>query len=82
MTLPQAAMAFPLRHPVVAGIVVGMRSAEEAQRNAESLGAGIPAQVWADLRGEGLLDERAPAGRAVRSPRMRRSRRPGARLAS
>jgi D-threo-aldose 1-dehydrogenase len=60
VTLPQAAMAFPLRHPVVAGIVVGMRSADEVRRNAESLAAGVPAQVWADLRGEGLLDERAP----------------------
>jgi D-threo-aldose 1-dehydrogenase len=60
VTLPQAAMAFPLRHPVVAGIVVGMRSAAEARRNAESFGADVPAQVWADLRGEGLLDERAP----------------------
>jgi D-threo-aldose 1-dehydrogenase len=60
VTLPQAALAFPLRHPVVAGIVVGMRSADEVRRNAESLAAGVPAQVWADLRGEGLLDERAP----------------------
>ena len=60
VTLPQAAMAFPLRHPVVAGVVVGMRSAEEARSNAESFRAEIPAQVWADLRGEGLLDQRAP----------------------
>jgi D-threo-aldose 1-dehydrogenase len=60
VTLPQVAMAFPLRHPVVAGIVVGMRSAAEARRNAESFRAEIPAQVWADLRGEGLLDQRAP----------------------
>ncbi|MER7787831.1 aldo/keto reductase [Streptomyces sp. NPDC097640] len=60
VTLPQVAMAFPLRHPVVAGIVVGMRTAEEARSNVESFGAGIPDGVWADLRGEGLLDERAP----------------------
>jgi D-threo-aldose 1-dehydrogenase len=60
VTLPQAAMAFPLRHPVVAGIVVGMRGADEVQRNAESLAADVPPEVWADLRGEGLLDERAP----------------------
>ncbi|MGD0684274.1 MAG: aldo/keto reductase [Streptosporangiaceae bacterium] len=60
VTLPQAAMAFPLRHPVVAGIVVGMRSADETRRNVELLGTAVPAQVWADLRGEGLLDERAP----------------------
>ncbi len=60
VTLPQAAMAFPLRHPVVAGIVVGMRSAEEARGNAESFQAEIPAGLWADLRGESLLDHRAP----------------------
>jgi D-threo-aldose 1-dehydrogenase len=60
VTLPQAAMAFPLHHPVIAGIVVGMRSAAEARRNAESFGVQVPAQVWADLRGEGLVDERAP----------------------
>jgi D-threo-aldose 1-dehydrogenase len=60
VTLPQAAMAFPLLHPAVAGIVVGMRSAAEVRRNVELFGAGVPAEVWADLRGEGLLDERAP----------------------
>lgn len=60
VTLPQAAMAFPLRHPVVAGIVVGMRSAAEVRSNIEALGAHIPAQMWADLRAGGLLDERAP----------------------
>jgi D-threo-aldose 1-dehydrogenase len=60
VTLPQVAMAFPLRHPVVAGIVVGMRTAEEVRSNLDSFGVEIPDGVWADLRGEGLLDERAP----------------------
>jgi D-threo-aldose 1-dehydrogenase len=60
VTLPQAAMAFPLRNPAVAGIVVGMRSAAEARRNAESFQAPIPAQVWTDLRDERLIDQRAP----------------------
>jgi len=61
VTLPQAAMAFPLRHPVVAGIVVGMRSAAEVQADVAAYQpAGIPAQLWSDLRSEGLLDERAP----------------------
>jgi D-threo-aldose 1-dehydrogenase len=54
-------MAFPLRHPVVAGIVVGMRSAAEVQADVAAYQpAGIPAQLWSDLRSEGLLDERAP----------------------
>jgi len=60
VTLPELAMAFPLRHPAVAGIVVGMRTADEVHSNLAAFGARIPAQVWDDLRGEGLLDERAP----------------------
>lgn len=60
VTLPQVAMAFPLAHPAVAGIVVGVRSAAEVRHNVEAFGVQVPAQVWADLRGEGLLDERAP----------------------
>jgi D-threo-aldose 1-dehydrogenase len=60
VTLPQAAMAFPLLHPAVAGIVVGMRSAGEVRRNTASFGAAVPVEVWADLRAEGLLDERVP----------------------
>ncbi|MFD5074059.1 aldo/keto reductase [Streptomyces sp. NPDC058371] len=62
VTVPQVAMAFPLLHPAVAGIVVGMRSAEEVRRNVEALEADVPARLWDDLRGEGLLDERAPVG--------------------
>ncbi|RSM57837.1 aldo/keto reductase [Amycolatopsis sp. WAC 01376] len=55
VTLPQAAMAFPLQHPAVAGIAVGMRSADEVQRNVESFAAEVPAQVWADLKAAGLI---------------------------
>jgi D-threo-aldose 1-dehydrogenase len=44
----------------VAGIMVGMRSAGEVRRNVEAFGMDIAAKVWADLRGEGLLDQRAP----------------------
>jgi D-threo-aldose 1-dehydrogenase len=62
VTVPQAAMAFPLLHPVVAGIAVGMRSAQEVERNLAAFGTDIPAGLWADLRAAGLLDERAPTG--------------------
>ncbi|MEV5164866.1 hypothetical protein AB0K66_09635 [Streptomyces werraensis] len=37
-----------------------MRSADEVRRDTEAYGAKIPAGLWADLRAEGLLDERAP----------------------
>ena len=60
VTLPEAAIAFPLLHPVVTGVVVGMRSAEEVRRNVASFAAEVPAALWADLRASGLLDERAP----------------------
>jgi len=60
VTLPQAAMAFPLAHPAVAGIVVGMRSAQEVRENVDLFTAGVPAQLWSDLRSQGLLDERVP----------------------
>jgi D-threo-aldose 1-dehydrogenase len=60
VTLPQAAIAFPLAHPAVAGIVIGMRSAQEVRRNLASFEAELPTQLWTDLRESGLLDERAP----------------------
>ncbi|NEB02881.1 aldo/keto reductase [Streptomyces sp. SID13726] len=63
VTLPELAMAFPLRHPAVAGIVVGMRTADEVRRNTAVFGTDIPDQVWDTLREEGLLDERAPVSR-------------------
>lgn len=58
--LPQAAMAYPLLHPAVAGIVVGMRSAAEVRSDVEMFEAGVPAGLWTDLREAGLLDEPAP----------------------
>ena len=60
VTLPQAAMAFPLTHPAVAGVVVGMRSAEEVRQNVAGFSSGVPVRLWHDLRGEGLLDDRVP----------------------
>ncbi|MFE6806812.1 hypothetical protein ACFVEN_34935 [Streptomyces sp. NPDC057681] len=51
-------MAFPLRHPAVAGIIVGVRSETEVRRNVVASRMQIPEQVWDDLRSEGPLDER------------------------
>ncbi|HEX6361175.1 aldo/keto reductase [Actinophytocola sp.] len=58
VTLPEVAMAFPLRHPAVAGIVVGMRSADEVRRNLAAFTTPVPDGVWTDLTTAGLLDER------------------------
>ncbi|MFB4267719.1 aldo/keto reductase [Nonomuraea sp. GTA35] len=55
VTLPHAAMAFPLRHPAIATIVLGARTPEEVRRNAELWSRPVPEELWADLEGEGLL---------------------------
>ncbi|WP_132116389.1 aldo/keto reductase [Actinocrispum wychmicini] len=55
VTVPQAAMKFPLRHPAVVGILVGMRSAEEARDDIAMFDMDVPEPLWADLRAEGLV---------------------------
>ncbi|MEW1825524.1 aldo/keto reductase [Streptomyces sp. NPDC088196] len=57
VTVPQAAMAFPLLHPAVDCIAVGMRTEQEVRRNIAAFAAPVPPELWTDLRGEGLLDE-------------------------
>ena len=59
VTLPQAAMAFPLRHPAVAGVVVGMRSPAEVQANVADFGTAVPSGLWSALADEHLIDRRA-----------------------
>lgn len=49
VTLPQAALQFPGRHPAVTRVVAGMRSAEEVRRNLALLAAPVPASLWAAL---------------------------------
>ncbi|WP_329085477.1 MULTISPECIES: aldo/keto reductase [unclassified Streptosporangium] len=55
VTLPQAALAFPLRHPAVASVVIGARSAAEVTRNAELTAKPVPEALWTDLTAEGLI---------------------------
>ncbi|MBB2913989.1 D-threo-aldose 1-dehydrogenase [Streptosporangium becharense] len=55
VTLPQAALAFPLRHPAVVSVVVGARSAAEVTRNAALTAAPVPDDLWAELAAEGLI---------------------------
>lgn len=53
--LPQAALAFPLRNPLVASVAIGMRTAAQVTRNVGLLEAGISPDVWRDLKSAGLL---------------------------
>jgi D-threo-aldose 1-dehydrogenase len=47
--LRAAALRFPLRHPAVASVVVGCRSAAEVDDNADLLDLDIPDALWDDL---------------------------------
>ncbi|MEO3755767.1 aldo/keto reductase [Streptomyces sp. B6B3] len=49
VALPAAAIAFPLRHPAVTGVVLGARSADEVLRNVEHTATRIPDELWAEL---------------------------------
>ncbi|KAB8173352.1 aldo/keto reductase [Microbispora catharanthi] len=56
--LPAAALAFPLLHPAVSAIAVGMRSPQEVDENLRRFETDIPEGLWHDLIAEGLI----PAG--------------------
>jgi D-threo-aldose 1-dehydrogenase len=56
-TLPHAAMQFPLRHPAVPTVVVGMRTAEQASANLAWATRPLPAALWDELK---ALDAQRP----------------------
>jgi D-threo-aldose 1-dehydrogenase len=58
--LPTAALQFPLGHPAVTSVVVGMRAPDEVAMNLETFAPDVPADFWAELKAEGLLREDAP----------------------
>jgi D-threo-aldose 1-dehydrogenase len=59
VTLPEAAVAFPLLNPVVVSVVVGARTAAQVDGNAARYAARIPDALWSDLRSAALLPSAA-----------------------
>ena len=58
---PQAAaVQFPLGHPTIRTIVLGMSRPEHVRQTLDWLGADIPPALWEQLRHEGLLRPDAP----------------------
>lgn len=55
VTLPQAAVQFPLRHPAVVSAVLGARDARQANGGVERYSAPIPEDLWAELESAGLV---------------------------
>lgn len=60
VSLPAAALQFPLAHPAVVSIIPGAASSDEVVQNVASLQAAIPATFWTDLKVRGLIDKDAP----------------------
>lgn len=58
--LPAAALQFPLSHPRVASVLVGVKSAEEVHRAVQAMNVDIPAAFWDELRLAGLIRADAP----------------------
>jgi D-threo-aldose 1-dehydrogenase len=49
VSLASAALQFPLRHPAVASVVVGMRSRAEVLQNAARMNEKIDDGFWGEL---------------------------------
>ena len=62
VSLPAAALQFPLHHPLVASVIPGARSAAEVENNLNLLSEAIPPEFWAELKTEKLINESAPVG--------------------
>lgn len=60
VSLPAAALQFPLAHPAVASIIPGAARASEVTQNVAAFQAAVPATFWSDLKAEKLIDPEAP----------------------
>jgi D-threo-aldose 1-dehydrogenase len=58
--LVAAALQFPLGHPAVGCVLVGMRRPDEVQQDISAMRHPIPGALWAELRDQGLLRADAP----------------------
>jgi D-threo-aldose 1-dehydrogenase len=60
VSLQAAAIQFPLAHPAMGSVAAGYRSAAEVAAALAACRARIPADFWAELKAEGLIDPAAP----------------------
>ena len=58
--LRAAAIQFPLAHPAVAALAAGVRTVEHFDEYPRLMALPIPADLWGELRTEGLIAEGAP----------------------
>jgi D-threo-aldose 1-dehydrogenase len=58
--LRAAAIQFPLAHPAVRSLIAGVRRIDHLDEYPELMRLSIPANLWTDLRAEGLIPADAP----------------------
>src|SRR5260370_1927478 len=58
--LPAAALQFPLAHPRVCTVLLGIRAIHRLEKNFGWLDVPIPDDLWAELMHQGFLREDAP----------------------
>lgn len=60
VSLPAAALQFPLAHPAVAAVIPGARNKAEVDSHWQMVRQSIPQSLWVELRAKGLLHPEAP----------------------
>jgi D-threo-aldose 1-dehydrogenase len=60
VSLPAAALQFPLAHPSVVSILPGAARPPEIEQNILALSSRIPADLWTTLKSRGLIEPAAP----------------------
>ena len=63
--LKAAALQFILAHPAVASVIPGARSVAEVEENVRMVEYPIPADLWAELKQQGLIAAAAPTSSAA-----------------
>jgi D-threo-aldose 1-dehydrogenase len=58
--LRAAAIQFPLAHPAVRSLLAGVRRVEHLDEYPDLMRRPLPADLWAELRAEGLIPAEAP----------------------
>lgn len=60
VSMAAAALQFPLAHPCVASVIPGSLHPRQVEQNLDCFREQIPADLWAELKSEGLVREDAP----------------------
>jgi len=72
VSLPSAAIQYPLRHSAVVSVVTGMRTSAHVRSTVERYQAEIPEMLWTELEEAGLVADPRAFASEPRSPGRRR----------